>query len=130
MKNRIKEIRTSAGLSMQAFAERLNLSKGAISLWESGERNIPQKMVKVISKEFGINETWLLTGEGEMKAPPSKEAAIASIASELYRDSEAYPFLLEMIEYIKNMDPAQIKAIYKTAKDIIEIYDKSVEEAE
>ena len=106
MKNRIKELRTSEGLSMQAFAERLNLSKGTISLWESGERNIPNKMTKVICKEFGVNETWLLTGEGEMKAPPSREQEIADLATKLLKinpDDPADQLLYDTIMHLKEV---------------------------
>ena len=62
----IKNVRTTLKLTQQAFAERINLKQGTIASIESNKRNISRQAILVICREFGVNENYLLTGEGEM----------------------------------------------------------------
>lgn len=68
MHNRIKEVRKSAGLTQQEFADRLGISRSNIGNYESGSRVPIDAAVKLICDKFNINEAWLRTGIGEMKA--------------------------------------------------------------
>lgn len=66
METRIKEIRKYFDLTQQAFADRIGIKRNTIANYESG-RNIPiDAVISLICKEFGINEEWLRTGQGEM----------------------------------------------------------------
>ena len=66
MNERLKELRKTIGLTLSQFGERLGVSKSAASLWESGGRNLSDSTIKLICKEFYVNEEWLRTGEGDM----------------------------------------------------------------
>lgn len=68
MNNRIKKVRTDAGLSTRAFGDILNVSNTTISLLENGKRNVTDRTIADICREFYINEEWLRTGKGEMYA--------------------------------------------------------------
>ena len=63
---RIKEIRTSLGLTLEKFGDRLGVTKVAISNIERGNRNLTEQMIKSICREFSVDYMWLTTGEGEM----------------------------------------------------------------
>lgn len=66
MKDRIKLIRHTLGLTQQKFADRLGIKGNTISQYESG-RNAPvDAVISLICREFGVNEKWLRTSEGEM----------------------------------------------------------------
>lgn len=66
MKDRIREVREHFGLSMEKFGSRIGIGKTSISLLESGKNNPSVQTVSLICREFGVNEHWLRTGEGEM----------------------------------------------------------------
>lgn len=63
---RIKEIRSSLGLTLEKFGEKLGVTKTAISRIEKGERGVTEQMTKAICREFNVDYIWLTTGEGEM----------------------------------------------------------------
>jgi len=63
---RIKKIRETLELSQRNFSTNLSLSHSYIAGIESGALKINARLIKLIVSEFGVNEAWLLTGEGEM----------------------------------------------------------------
>jgi len=67
---------------MEEFGKRLGVGRSAISNIENGNRDLTAQMAKAISREFGISEDWLRTGEGEMK-PATASGAAAEIADRL-----------------------------------------------
>lgn len=66
MNERIREIRKTFGLSLEAFGERIGISKTSVSRLEKNERNPSKQTIKLICKEFKINQNWLKSGIGEM----------------------------------------------------------------
>lgn len=44
----IKELRTSAGMTQQAFADYFHISKRAIESWEGGQRKCPEYLEELI----------------------------------------------------------------------------------
>ena len=63
---RIKKLRKALDLTQQAFADRLGMKQNTIATYEMGKTTPSKPTIKSISREFGVNETWLRTGEGEM----------------------------------------------------------------
>lgn len=66
MQDRIKLLREVLGLSQSAFGNQINLKRNTISVIESGLRNVTDRVVFDICREFNVSEFWLRTGEGEM----------------------------------------------------------------
>ncbi|MDO5785444.1 MAG: helix-turn-helix transcriptional regulator [Eubacteriales bacterium] len=66
MKERVKKIRKTLNLSQKEFGERLGVTDSAISIIESGRRNITEQMEKSICREFNVSYDWLKDGTGEM----------------------------------------------------------------
>ena len=64
MKDRIRQVRKYYNLSMQAFGERLGISKEAIRLLECGKTSPAERTFNAICKTYHVNEAWLRTGEG------------------------------------------------------------------
>lgn len=77
MHNRIKEVRKSAGLTQQEFADRLGISRSNIGNYESGSRVPIDAAVKLICDKFHINEAWLRSGVGEMKTDMTLEQELS-----------------------------------------------------
>lgn len=63
MNNRLKELRIESNLTQTEFGQRIGLdSKSHISLLESGARNITDRTIKDICREFNVNEDWFRFG--------------------------------------------------------------------
>lgn len=88
---RIGKIRKSLEMTMEAFGERIGVSKSTISNIENGNRNATEHMIKSICREFKVNEKWLRTGEGEMFVELPEEDEIAAYVSELLEDDGSNP---------------------------------------
>lgn len=63
---RVREIRKSQNLTLEAFGARLGVGKTAISKIEKSERGLTEQMKKAICREFNVNYDWLEYGDGEM----------------------------------------------------------------
>lgn len=59
----IKKLRQEKGLTQEAFAERLNLTRQAVSSWETGRTQPDVEMLGIISKEFSVSVEELIYGE-------------------------------------------------------------------
>jgi len=67
---RVLWVRTQNGLSQRDFAARLGISSGGISQIESGKTMPGGEFLLRIHEEFGVDVTWLLTGQYGGKKPP------------------------------------------------------------
>lgn len=66
MNKRIEEVRKSAKLTQDEFAKRLGMSRSFINQVAVGKREVSDRTISDICREFNVNETWLREGEGEM----------------------------------------------------------------
>lgn len=62
---RIKEIRTALGLTLEKFGDKLGVTKVAISNIEKGNRNLTEQMIKAICREYNVNYDYIMYGTGE-----------------------------------------------------------------
>jgi transcriptional regulator with XRE-family HTH domain len=63
MAGRIRELRESAGVSVEETARRLELSIEEYSEYESGLRDVPISVLYGIAGDFGVDMTDLMTGK-------------------------------------------------------------------
>ncbi len=83
---KIQELRKNAGLSQEALAEQLGVSRQAVSKWESGI-NIPDiDKIIALSKIFGVSLSELLTGEKEETSSAEAAAESAPVPDEKYEE--------------------------------------------
>lgn len=62
----IKEIRKSENLTQEQFAEKLHVTRQAVSNWEN-DKNLPDiEMLILISNEFHVSLDTLIKGDGQM----------------------------------------------------------------
>jgi transcriptional regulator with XRE-family HTH domain len=66
MKDRLKELRKSLGLTQGEFGKEIGMSDVAISHMESGRTAISKQNTRLICLTFRCREEWLETGKGEM----------------------------------------------------------------
>jgi transcriptional regulator with XRE-family HTH domain len=82
---RIKRIRETLGLPQRTFASVLSLSHSYIASIETNSREVNGRLVKLVVSEFAVNESWLLTGKGDMfsQNPDEKFTKLVSLFKEL-----------------------------------------------
>jgi transcriptional regulator with XRE-family HTH domain len=59
---RLLAVRTSTGLSQQAFADALGISLRAEQNYERGNRKIPADLLLTLARRFGVDPLWVLQG--------------------------------------------------------------------
>jgi transcriptional regulator with XRE-family HTH domain len=63
---RILEVRKALGLSQKDFAAGIKVSRTYQSAFEANDRKINDRIILIICTTYGVNETWLRSGTGEM----------------------------------------------------------------
>ena len=63
---RLRFLRTRKGLSARAFGASIDMSGGAITNMEKGTRNITNRTIKDICREYNVNPDWLVNGTEPM----------------------------------------------------------------
>ena len=58
------------GLTQEEFARNIRVSKGYITSLERSHRELNDRLIKLISDTFGVNEHWLKVGKGKMFTDP------------------------------------------------------------
>lgn len=117
MKDRIKTIRKTAGLSQTKFGESLGITLSAVQKWEMG-LNVPDSSsVKLICERYGVREEWLRDGVEPMFGDRSREEALGAEVARLMSDAPD-SFKAALISTLLRYDPdgpewAVLEAIYK-----------------
>lgn len=148
MKERLKKLRKTLNLKQETFGEKIKLSRSHVSSLENGVREVTDRIISDICREFNVDEHWLRTGEGGENVifVENDSAIIAELANEYKLDAVD----IKIIEhYIKLPDEdrkkiknyivdlaAQINSIDKpslldvTATTDIEVEEKAEDRAE
>lgn len=64
--DRVREVRNALNLTQKEFGQKVTLAQTYLSQIEKGDRDVTEKIQKLICLQFGVNEEWLQTGNGEM----------------------------------------------------------------
>lgn len=116
--DRIKAVRISTGLSQEKFGERIKISGASVSRIESGNNNASEQTRSLICKEFGIDEHWLRTGEGEMKVPIDREKEIMEFVGDILKGEP--DFRRALVHVLARMTPEQWGVMEEKAREFLE----------
>lgn len=84
MNERLYKLRKEIlNLSRAKFGERIGMSDSEIKNVENGNTKLKENKINLICREYGVNEYWLRTGEGEMFVERSMEEEIAAFARKI-----------------------------------------------
>lgn len=61
---RLKYLRAQLHLTTRAFGASINMSGGAITNMEKGTRNITERTIRDVCREYNVNPDWLTDGTG------------------------------------------------------------------
>ena len=118
---RIKILRKEKCLSMEDFGAIIGMGKSAVSRIENGVNGTTDQTIRSICREFGVNEQWLRTGEGEMF-----EQTRASVLDRLSTEYDLSREQRSVIEAFLDLDPQERDVILKYVHNV---FDRSAESA-
>ena len=72
---KLKELRSAKGLTQEQLANDINVTKGAVAMWETGKRTPDADMLKTLSQYFRVTVDELIGNEHE----PTDSSNIAEI---------------------------------------------------
>lgn len=88
---RIKQLRQELKLSQAKFAKAISISNGYIAGIELGNRNVNDRIIRLICLTFNVREEWLRSGEGRMfEEQPTSSQLASSIFQELKPEYQEY----------------------------------------
>lgn len=105
---RVKILRKEKCLSMEDFGAIIGMGKSAVSRIENGVNGTTDQTIRSICREFGVNEQWLRTGEGEM-FEQTRESVLDRLAAEYSLDKEQ----VSVIEAFLDLDAKDREAVLK-----------------
>lgn len=120
---RIRELRKTLDLTLEKFGKSLGVGKTAISKIEHQENSLTDQMILSICREYGVNENWLRTGEGEMFAKLSPEEEVASYVSDLLEDdgkNPLYGLIIQIMRTYSGLSPKSQEVIRDFARQLAE----------
>ena len=117
MKERIKELRKSLGITQQEFADKLGLKRNTIGTYEIGKAVPSDRVVSDLCNKYNVNEEWLRTGEGEMFVALNRTQQIAQLTADLFK-GEKDSFKERLLLALAKLDESEWKVLEKIAEDL------------
>ena len=116
MNERLNLLRKELQLSQEEFGKRLGVGKSAISYLESGRSSLTDQMIKLICKEFSINEDWIRTGKGEMRNIIEEDETARLVGEMLFDiDNPFYDIIKEVVRTYVELDPKSQEVLKMSA---------------
>lgn len=118
MNERLKLLRRELQLNQTEFGNRLGLKQSAVANYENGTRQPLDTVITSICREFGVNEEWLRTGEGEMFVPRTKNQVITDFMADLVMEDDS--FKKRIIEALAQLDATDWEELERIALKVLE----------
>ena len=122
MHTRINKITEIVGISKTDFAKRLNLSQGMVSRLCSGSAKPSDRTIADICREFGCDEVWLRTGEGEPFRQETRQEMIMRFATQTVKGSDE--FRKSFVAALAKLEPEDWQNLAQIFKKFNEAYEK------
>lgn len=116
-KERIKEVRKAHGLTQTEFGKKVGVKGNTITCYEKGIREPSNAIIRAIAREFGVDERWLLTGEGEMFRPVSRDAELAAFFEDLQGSTP--DFRHQLVSVLSRLSVDEWAMLERKAKELL-----------
>jgi transcriptional regulator with XRE-family HTH domain len=122
MNDRVREIRSTLGLTQKEFGKKLAIAQSYLTNIETGKREVTEKIQKLICLQFNVNEQWLKTGNGEMFVEDDN-----TLLAQLSKQYNLDDFSRRFVETFIKLPDAQRKAVTDFAYAVFASETKDVE---
>ncbi len=117
MNERIKRLRTTLGLSQEAFGEKIGITRASISNMEKGTRNPSDQTIKSICREFNVDYFWLTEGIGDEMFIKKETDPIKLVAKEYGLTDLEAEIVVEFMKLTAEERAMMVNVIKKLFKD-------------
>lgn len=118
MQDRLKFLRNDKEMSQVEFGKLIGISRSQIACYENGIRELTERTINDICREFNVNKDWILTGEGEMYIVSNEDERLAKILVELHTSDNEN--LKSLIEKMLELDDKYINIILNLVDTVLE----------
>lgn len=127
MKERLRLLRKSLDITQQEFADRIGIKRNSYANYETGRNTPIDAIIFSICREFGVNETWLRTGEGEMFEEITEQEKLMKYAGLLLKDKDSAVAnaIQALIVTYEQLDDTSKSVLEKIALQYVENLKKS-----
>ena len=127
MKERLRLLRKSLDITQQEFADRIGIKRNSYANYETGRNTPIDAIILSICREFGVNETWLRTGEGEMFEEITEQEKLMKYAGLLLKDKDSAVAnaIQALIVTYEQLDDTSKSVLEKIALQYVENLKKS-----
>lgn len=122
MNQRIEQIVKRSGLTKAKFAERIGVSAPFVTMLCSGAGSPSDRTITDICREFGCDEVWLRTGEGEPFRQESKQELIMRFAVQTVKGSNE--FRKALVATLADLDDAEWDGLENLLNKLLDQYKK------
>lgn len=105
-----------------AFARRLNITPAYAAQLYSGAREPSDRTISDICREFGCDEVWLRTGEGEPFRQETRQELIMRFAVQTVKGSNE--FRKALVAMLATLDDSEWDGLEKLLDKMLEQYKK------
>ena len=89
--DRLRSLIDALGITKTKFAEDLHVSSAFVSMLCSGKSLPSDRTIADICRKYNVSETWLRTGEGEMKQKLTRNQEISEFMGVVMHDPDDSP---------------------------------------
>ena len=129
MNERIKLLRKALELNQTDFGARIGVKQGTVAAYESGARVPLDSVIVSICREFGVSESWLRSGEGEMFLQLSREEEITKFCMSIIGDPDS-EFQRQFVSVLARLEPPQWQLLSDMADKLLAQRDAQKKDAE
>ena len=105
-----------------AFARKLNVTPAYAAQLYSGAREPSDRTISDICREFGCDEVWLRTGDGEPFRQETRQEQIMRFAVQTDKGSDE--FRKSFVSMLAKLDPEDWENLSKIYRKLLEEYKK------
>lgn len=114
---RIKDLQKSLNINSRQFALKTNIHPSYMTRVEKGKAGLTSENIAIICKEFNVNHTWIMTGEGEMFNNVNKKSTNSKIEDKPISELSIIHNLVESNKELATANKALSEAHLLIAKD-------------
>ena len=122
MHTRISEIVKHSKLTKTDFAKRIGISQPFLSQLCAGQKVPSDRTIADICREFGCDEVWLRTGDGEPFRQETRQELIMRFAVQTVKGSNE--FRKALVAMLATLDDSEWDGLEKLLDKMLEQYKK------
>ena len=120
---RIAALRSKSKLTQAEFAQKLGVSRSALSLWEQGRRKVDQDLLIVIANFFGVTTDTLL---GRDATPTNELVPVTTEPLDASVERMNDPVMDGIMDNLQLMSPEERETFWRLSQSVVNRQTKGV----